>query len=561
MGTPHPAIELPTFEQLVSNFPSVHYADWRAAAESALRDARFEGRLVTHTPEGIDIAPLYTGEVGAREIGTAAIEAARSAERDSIVVPRSAGWRIEQRYDHPDPDVANRQIREDLGRGAGGVWLRLDRAARLGIMPGGRTYAAHAGAGGGMIATLEDIERALDAVPLGAIHVAFDAGAAAISVTESFGDLVKRRGLDAGAVRVAFGVDPLGTLAAEGRWPGRLAADREGDLAGELGDFVGPYIGPFPHVRVLGVSALPYHAAGANAVQELAYALATAAVYLRALARFGYDAVSASRQLRFVFGVGSDAFTEIAKLRAARRLWARVLRALGDGVAAEAGPMVVHAVTSPRTLARRDPWVNLARATAQAAAAAIGGADSVTTLPFDAVPGPAGDLGRRLAINTGLILQAECHLHRIADAAGGSPFAEHLTDQLARRAWAHFQGIERDGGMIHALTSGRAGAEVAAAAEARRAALAGGSRVIVGVTRHPPPQGLPVPEIQQPDLEALRAATIERFNDYVARHPNRTGFDWPRPLGWADAESGRATTIQPLPIGRDAEPFEEDGDG
>ena len=537
------------------DFPAIDLDDWRAAAEPLFAGSANDGHMIDPAIEGVVIQPLYT----AADVDPVALAAARP-----ISGRPPDGWTIAQRYDHPDIAVANRQILADLERGAGGIWLRLDRAARLGLLPDHPSYAEHAGIDGIMAATAGDIERLLDGVHLEMVHVAFDAGAAAYGVAEHFRHAVKRRGLAPESVHVAFNCDPLGTLAAEGRWPGSLAdgpdevgprAGEIGPRAGEIGDLVGLYNVKYPHARVLGVSTLPYHNAGAHEVQELAYALATAVVYLRALAAYGWDAATACSHVRFIFGIGNDFLVEIAKLRAARRLWARVTEALGDNVD-QADPMEIHAVTSPRALARQDPWVNLVRVTVQAAAAGIGGANRVTTLPFDAALGLSDNFARRLALHTQSILQAESHLHRVADAAGGSYAIEKLTDTLARRAWALFQEIERAGGMARALRNGGIQAQVAEAAATRRAEIAAGRRPIIGVTEYPPPADLPSVEPAAVDVDSLRASTVARYHEYVARQPYRTGSDWPRLLGWADAESGPGLTIEPLVAVRDAEPFE-----
>lgn len=339
-------------------------------------------------------------------------------------------------------------------------------------------------------AALDGLARALDGVRLELVHVAFDAGLAAPALAAAVlgGDFLATRGVPPAEARLAFDFDPLGQLAAASLDPdGSPALDPPPgaewpDLWRALGDAIATLGHTPPGVRTIAVSTLPYHDAGATAIHELAYALATAVEYLRAAADLGWPAEAASRQIRFVFGVGNELFTEIAKLRAARRLWRRVLCALGPGVAPAAGPMVIHAVTSPRARGTRDPWVNLVRGTTQTLAAVIGGADSVTTLPFDGVVGAASDLGRRLAVHTQSILQAEAHVHRIADAAAGSAYVEHLTDAVARQAWATAQAIEHEGGMRRAILAGRIARDVAQATRAQRAAAAAGTSVVVGET-------------------------------------------------------------------------------
>ncbi len=464
-------------------FPAATLADWQAEIDRLARAAGAAGhRAPIGPPSALTLAGIPVDLLHTRVPGI--------ARADDLAAPpahAATGWRIEQHYDHPDPAEVNRQIHADLERGAGGIWLRADpRGSDL------RQPAPLSGTGSARVgpAALDGLARALDGVRLELVHVAFDAGLAAPALAAAVlgGDFLATRGVPPAEARLAFDFDPLGQLAAASLDPdGSPALDPPPgaewpDLWRALGDAIATLGHTPPGVRTIAVSTLPYHDAGATAIHELAYALATAVEYLRAAADLGWPAEAASRQIRFVFGVGNELFTEIAKLRAARRLWRRVLCALGPGVAPAAGPMVIHAVTSPRARGTRDPWVNLVRGTTQTLAAVIGGADSVTTLPFDGVVGAASDLGRRLAVHTQSILQAEAHVHRIADAAAGSAYVEHLTDAVARQAWATAQAIEHEGGMRRAILAGRIARDVAQATRAQRAAAAAGTSVVVGET-------------------------------------------------------------------------------
>lgn len=475
-------------------FAPVAFADWQAAADGLARP-----------PGGGPPPALTLGDIPVARLYRPATGAPRPVDPDAPPgAPGAGGWRIEQRYDHPDPAAANRHLHADLARGVGGVWLRLDRAGRQGCPTGAVDDAGGHGTGGATdgiaIATAEDLGRALDGVRLDLIHVAFDAGRAAprLAAVILGTDFLAARGVALHQARLAFDFDPLGLLAAAQLDPDRLGRDpdRGPDAARAAPDGAAVLrpihdaavaAGAHRHIRTVGISAVPYHDAGATAVHELAYAVATGMAYLRSASELGWPPAAACRQMRFVFAVGNAFFAEVAKLRAARRLWGRVVRSLGAGVDAAAGPMAIHAVTSARARGTRDPWVNLVRGTTQALAAAVGGADSIATLPFDGIGSAAGDLGRRLATHTQTILQAEAHAGRIADAAAGSPSVEALTDALARRAWDVLRSIERGGGMGRAIASGRVAAEMAEAARARRDASSAGDAVVVGETRYVAP--------------------------------------------------------------------------
>jgi methylmalonyl-CoA mutase len=214
------------------------------------------------------------------------------------------------------------------------------------------------------------------------------------------------------------------------------------------------------------VDGTVYHEAGGSDAQELGIATAVGVAYLRALTDAGRSVDDALGALEFRFAVSAEQFPSIAKLRAARRVWDRVAELCG-ATGSRRG-QYQHAVTSPAMLTRRDPWVNMLRTTIGCFAAAVGGADAITVLPFDSAIGRSDDFARRIARNTQSILHDESSLARVIDAAGGSWFVESLTDEIAEKAWDVFTRIEQAGGALAALDSGAIG-ELLAQTQARRA--------------------------------------------------------------------------------------------
>jgi len=231
----------------------------------------------------------------------------------------------------------------------------------------------------------------------------------------------------------------------------------------------------------VGVNAALYHAAGASEAQELGAALATAVAYLRELEQSDSDLDALAGSFSFTFALDADVFLGIAKLRAARRLWARVLEASG----LTAKPMHIEAESASRMITAYDPWVNMLRTTAAGFAGAIGGADSIAIRAFDEAGGEASALGRRSARNTQIILAEESHLGRVHDAAGGAGLFESLTDELCEKAWGVFQGIEAKGGMAAVLESGAFAADIARTAEARAVNIARRKEQITGLNEFP----------------------------------------------------------------------------
>jgi methylmalonyl-CoA mutase len=280
----------------------------------------------------------------------------------------------------------------------------------------------------------------------------------------------------------------------------------------------------------------PVHAAGGSEAQELAFALANAVAYFRALEAQGMSLDAARRLIFFRLAADQDQFLTIAKFRAIRKLWARVEQASGL-VPSRA---CVTAETAWRMMTRRDPHGNIVRGTIAALAAAVGGADAVTVLPFSAALGIPDAFARRIARNTQTILVEESNLHRVADAAAGSGAIEYLTGQLCEKAWGMFQEIERAGGSAKALEAGliqKAVAEIRTQREAnvahRKEALIGTSDfpdlaeepvAVLGAFRTPPrgaPPGQPIEKLARFRLAEPFERLRERSDDYLARTGER----------------------------------------
>jgi methylmalonyl-CoA mutase len=277
--------------------------------------------------------------------------------------------------------------------------------------------------------------------------------------------------------RGAFNYDPLGVLAKTGTlyYPAQRSCEIAAKLATDTRSM--------SYVTALLADGRPYHEAGASEAQELAAMLATLVAYLRACEAAGLRPRMALGKIALALAADADLFPTIAKLRAARRLVARVADASGAGSAAES--VHLSASTSERMMARRDPWVNLLRTTVACAGAAFGGAEAITVLPFTWALGKPDAFARRIARNTHLVLQAESSAARVIDPAHGSWYVETLTDELAKAAWALFQEIEAKGGMAAALESGFIQEKVAQVAEARAGDIAHGRLELTGVSAFP----------------------------------------------------------------------------
>jgi methylmalonyl-CoA mutase len=442
---------------LAGDFPAVTREQWQRLVAKVLGDSSGgdspERQLATITADGIELSPLYVGDASRPSPG---YPGQAPFVRGRTAAGHRAGWDVRQRHEHPDPAVARQQITEDLEGGVSSLWLGLgDGQIPIGALP----------------EVLADVY--LDLAP-----VVLDAGERFAEAAEVFLGTAAQRGVPAGELAGCLGADPLGVLA-------RTGAGGDLDSAVAL---AGRCQADYPGVRAIVVDALPYHEAGATEAQELGCALAVGLEYLRALRAAGLSADAAFGQLEFRYAATADQFTTIAKLRAARRVWARVAEQCGvdSGPGGQCpGGQWQHAVSSWPMLTRRDPWNNILRATLACFSAGVGGADAITVAPFDAALGQPDQLARRVARNVHALLVDESHVAQVIDPAGGSWYVEDFTERLAARAWAAFQDIERSGGLRAALASGFIARELAASRQARRDALARRREAVTGVSEFP----------------------------------------------------------------------------
>ncbi|MCB9921651.1 MAG: methylmalonyl-CoA mutase small subunit [Planctomycetaceae bacterium] len=512
---------LPEQFTILDDFPPVDYEQWRALVDESLQGVPFEKKLVTHTYEGIDVQPIYgRGDAvgGSDPLGFPGLPPfVRGAQPLGAV---STGWDLRQEHAHPDLAVTNQAILGDLKGGATSLLLRLDSAARNGLDPDQDSASMLAGRDGVMIYRVEDLDVALANVDLKSVAVAVESGTAFLPTAAILAALWQRRGVSCEDAAGAFNADPLAALARNGQLP--VAYPEALNSLAELAKWTAH---EYPRVTAVGVDTSPYHDAGATAAQDIAFGVATGVEYLRAMAAAGLDIDTAAGQILFRMGVGTHHFLAIAKLRAGRQLWSRVIEVSGGQ--RESGAMRIHARTSNRVLTQRDPYVNLLRNTVAAFASGLGGADVITSVPFDAMTGLPSEFSRRVARNTVLVLREESHLNRVVDPAGGSWFLDQLTEQLADKAWKTFQDIERQGGMLAALQGGWVASQIDAAYAPRAKDIARRKEGITGVSEFPDIAEQRVEQVAV-DPGELRAAasariTLARLEDAAVTKCVRSG--------------------------------------
>ncbi|MHB1306903.1 MAG: methylmalonyl-CoA mutase family protein [Limisphaerales bacterium] len=500
-----------TPERLLAGFAPVSRADWRKLVDVELKGAPFEKRMLTSTYEGITLQPLYCQEDIASIPHVSSFPGFAPFVRGATASGYLAhGWHVSQEITGSSPMEFNDSARHGLGRGLTALNLVVDQATRNGHDPDW-AKSTEVGCGGVSISTLGDLERALDGIDLEKSPLFVRTGASGMPFAALLAALSRKQRKSTAWIRGCIETDPLGVLAHESRLPQSLpAAYRE---MAALTKWAAEHA---PQLQTICVHSRAWHESGGSAVQELAFTLATAVDYLRALAALGLPVEIVAPRLRFSVTVGENFFTEIAKLRALRLLWSHLVAALGGDETAQRASL--HVRTSLWNKTVYDPYNNLLRTTVEAFAGVLGGCDSMQVGAFDEVLRTPDDISQRIARNTQLVLQKECNLDQVIDPAGGSWYVESLTAELATRAWALFQEVETRGGMAKALETAFPQQSVARTAAEKIKNVTRRRDSIVGINQYANPKEKP---LDRPILDA--AAFHQRRVQHVTAH--RTSLD------------------------------------
>lgn len=421
--------------------------DWLKMVEGVLKGAPYDKKLVTPTYEGLALDALPPRKPQA-----------------PVLAGRDAGerWVISTRVDQPDLAAANEQALEDLNNGASGLAL---------------VFASSAQAYGFGLPDGADLDAVLKDVLLDLIETRLEAGSFnGHKAALDFAALVAKRGHDAKTMSVSFGLNPIGDLAATGRLPVGWV-----ELAQRFNETSATLAAQGFGGTIARADGAVFHAAGASDAQELAASLATAVAYLRLYAEAGVALEDAAARIEIALTADVNQIATIAKFRAIRLLWGAVLREAG----LPQTRLKLHGTTAWRALTRRDPYVNLLRNTVAAFAAGVGGADSVTVLPFTQALGLPETFARHLARNTQLILLEESNVHRVADPGAGAGAVEAHTDGLAEKAWELFRTIEQRGGIVSVLEDRWLKGEIATVKAAREKDVATRKAPITGTSEFP----------------------------------------------------------------------------
>lgn len=451
---------------------------WQTIAQRELRDRDLQS-LDTATPEGITVKPLYTA---------ADTEALPDTESLPGIDPFVRGvratmytgrpWTIRQYAGFSTAEESNAFYRKNLAAGQKGLSVAFDLATHRGYDSDHERVVGDVGKAGVAIDTVEDMKILFDGIPLDKMSVSMTMNGAVLPVLAMFVVAGEEQNVDRAALSGTIQNDVLKEFMVRNTYI--YPPEPSMRIVSDIIEFTSAQM---PRFNSISISGYHMQEAGATLAQELAYTLADGMEYVRAAKSKGLDIDDFAGRLSFFFCIGMDIFMEAAKLRAARKLWARIMTDLG-AQQEKSKLLRTHCQTSGVSLTEQDPYNNVVRTAYEALAAVLGGTQSLHTNSFDEAIALPTETSARIARNTQLILQHETGVTRTVDPLGGSYYVESLTQELADKAWAMIQEIETYGGMTKAVIDGLPKRNIEEAAARRQARVDGGDDVIVGVNRY-----------------------------------------------------------------------------
>lgn len=437
--------------KLFEEFPPISVQDWENQIIKDLKGADYEKKLVWKSPEGISVKPYYTRQdlVNKIEGGAGTYPYQRGYSREGN------GWQVVQNIDSTVPADANAMACEALDKGADAVSFALD-----------------------YINEQEDLAFLLKGIDLEEKTIHFASFHSYSILFDLLMKEIQHRGYEASKLNGSFNFDSFSYYLLHGEY-----YNSHEDNMNELECLLKTIRDSKLNYTVVNVNGQHLHNAGATAVQELGFALASAQEYLQIMVDRGLKAEEVISKMRLTLSIGSSYFVEIAKLRAARLLWAKI--AAQYGVSEEKARIRIHAVSGLFNKTVYDMQNNMLRNTTEAMSAVIGGADEITILPHDVTIKASDSFSNRIARNVQLLLKNEAHFEKVADVAGGSYYIETLTSDVANHAWNYFLKVDAAGGFVKAMEGGLIREEIEKNATVKKVSIAQRKNTLVGVNNYP----------------------------------------------------------------------------
>ena len=487
------------------DFPRHTLDDWRKLAEKELR-GRPLAELAWETLEGIRIEPLYTA---------ADLEGLDHLESLPGFPPFVRGPRATMYTNHPwtvrqyagfsTAEESNAFYKRNLAAGQQGLSVAFDLATHRGYDSDHPRVVGDVGKAGVAVDSVEDMKILFDGIPLDRVSVSMTMNGAVLPIMAMYIVAAEEQGVEQGQLAGTLQNDILKEFMVRNTYiyppePSmRIVADIIGYTARHM-----------PRFNPISISGYHMQEAGATCVQELAYTLADGIEYVRAALATGMEVDRFAPRLSFFFALGMNFFMEVAKLRAARLLWAELMQRLFRPENPKSLMLRTHCQTSGVSLTSHDPYNNIVRTTVEALAGVLGGTQSLHTNAFDEALALPSDFSARIARNTQLVLQEETGITRVVDPLAGSYYLERLTHEMVEGARALIDEVEAMGGMTRAVISGMPKLRIEEAAALRQARIDRGEEVIVGVNRYRPEEE-PQVEVLDIDNTAVREAQVRRL--------------------------------------------------
>ena len=440
--------------KLFAEFAPVTTAEWDAVINVDLKGADYDKKLVWKPLEGFSVRPYYRAEDLKKLNHLQYLPGQFPYVRSNNT--NSNAWLVRQEILVEDVKAANAKALDVLMKGVDSLGFVFNSCKEL---------------------TAAELDTLLEGICVSAIEVNFVCCCKSRNLAKLFIEKMKKAGVNLADVRGSINYSPLSSLSLNGEW----CSDEAAAFANtkEMIEAAAT----LPNFKVLSVDGSIFHNSGSTSVQELAFALSMGNEYLAKLTDLGACATMVAKAIRFNFSVSSNYFMEIAKFRAARMLWAEIVKSYG--VAENDAKMSIHAETSKWNQTIYDPYVNMLRGTTEAMSATIAGVDSLTVVPFDAAYRQPTEFSDRIARNAQLLLKEEAHFDLVVDPSAGSYYIETLTDSIAKAAWELFKQAEEKGGYVAAFTAGFVQETIKATAQKRDMNIATRRDILLGTNQYP----------------------------------------------------------------------------
>lgn len=482
----------------------IQLSEWQSLAQKELGATPLSS-LTWPTPDGIDVKPLYTSaDLAGQDETLPGFFPYTRGIRATMYANRA--WTVRQYAGFSTAEDSNAFYKRNLAAGQMGLSVAFDLATHRGYDSDHPRVAGDVGKAGVAIDSVEDMKILFRDIPLDKMSVSMTMNGAVLPCLAFYIVAAEEQGVSADLLSGTIQNDILKEFMVRNTYI--YPPEPSMRIIADIITYTSAHMPKFNSISISG-----YHMqeAGATQVQELAFTLADGMEYVRAALARGLDVDAFAGRLSFFFAIGMNFFMEVAKLRAARLLWARIMKEFG---AKKPGSLMLrtHCQTSGVSLTEKDPYNNIVRTTLEALAAAMGGTQSLHTNSFDEAIALPTDFSARIARNTQLILQEEANITRVVDPLGGSYYVESLTNELAEKAWALIQEVEAVGGMTKAVATGMPKLKIEEAATAKQARVDRGEEVVVGVNKYRLEKD-DVIEFLEVDNAKVRAGQIARLEN------------------------------------------------